>query len=126
MANCAKVILSAGRLTKDPQQKTWQGTTVVSFPVAVNTTKKEGDNYISDFYNVSVWGKAGEFLLPRLKKGSFVDVVGDLIQQTYTDQNTNEKRTTMSVRASDVHPLDFIQKFAEKKEEDESGDPPPF
>ena len=65
MSNCAKVSLT-GRLTKDPTQKTWQGTSVVSFTMAVNTTKKEGENFISDFYNISVWGKSAEFILPRI------------------------------------------------------------
>ena len=100
MSNCAKVSLT-GRLTKDPTQKTWQGTSVVSFTMAVNTTKKEGENFISDFYNISVWGKSAEFILPRIKKGSLVQVYGDLYQEPYTDRN-NEKRLGMSVRANEV------------------------
>ena len=103
MSNGAKVGLT-GRLTKDPVQKDWQGTTVVSFTMAVNTTKKEGDKYISDFYNVSVWGKLGEFILPRVWKGAMVQVYGDLQLQNYKDSNGVE-RQSLSVRASDVTPL---------------------
>ena len=103
MSNCAKVSLT-GRLTKDPVQKDWQGTTVVSFTVAVNTTKKEGDKYISDFYNVSIWGKSGEFILPRVAKGSMVQVYGDLTLTPYKDSNDND-RYSLNVRATDVLPL---------------------
>lgn len=109
MANGAKVALT-GRLTKEPVQKDWQGTTVVSFTVAVNTTKKEDDKYVSDFYNVSVWGKSGEFILPRITKGTMVQVYGDLQLQSYTDKTTGKERQSLSVRATDVLPLTGTQK----------------
>ncbi len=122
MANNAKVGLT-GRLTKDPTQKTWQNTTVVSFTVAVSTTKKEGDKYIADFYNVSVWGKTGEYLLPKISKGSLVQVYGEQIIQTYKDSNGVE-RVTPSVRATDVIPL--TKKEETHTQTDTNDDPPPF
>ena len=122
MSNGAKVSLT-GRLTKDPVQKNWQGTTVVSFSMAVNTTKKEGDKYLSDFYNVSVWGKSGEFILPRISKGSLVQVYGDLMLQTYKDSNNVEKQS-LSVRAIDVLPLSGNK--TQKKDNNDGDDPPPF
>ena len=121
MSNGAKVSLT-GRLTKDPTQKDWQGTTVVSFSVAVNTNKKKGDDYVADYYNVSVWGKQGEFILPRIEKGTLVQVYGDLVMQTYTDKN-NVERQSMAVRATDVMPLTAKKKTTEAKEDDEA---PPF
>ena len=120
MSNGAKISLT-GRLTKEPQQKNWQGTTVVSFTMAVNTTKKEGDKYVPDFYNVSVWGKSGEFILPRVTKGSLVQVYGDLILQNYTDKN-NVERQSLSVRATDVLPLTSNAK--KNAQEDDEGAPP--
>ena len=124
MSNGAKVSLT-GRITKEPTQKNWQGTTVVSFSVAVNTSKKDGDNYVSDFYNVSVWGKSGEFILPRISKGSMVQVYGDLILQTYTDKNNKEQKS-LSVRATDVIPLTPTGSSAKKKAEEENDEAPPF
>ena len=124
MSNGAKVSLT-GRLTKDPTQKNWQGTTVVSFSMAVNTTKKDGDKYIADFYNVSVWGKSGEFILPRVKKGSLVQVYGDLIMQPYTDKNGQE-RQSLSVRATDVLPLSSTSGEAKKSDTSTDDGPPPF
>ena len=121
MSNCAKVSLT-GRLTKEPTKKDWQGTSVVSFTVAVNTTKKEGDKYLSDFYNVSVWGKSGEFILPRISKGSMVQVYGDLVLQEYTDKN-NTKQKSLSVRAFDVVPLSPKKDAGTTASEDDGPDP---
>lgn len=100
MANYAKVALT-GRLTKEPKQSTYNNSTVISFSVAVYTTKKEGDKYVADFYNVSYWGKAAEIVFPKLDKGVLVQVYGDLYQEAYTDAK-GEKRLGMSVRANEV------------------------
>lgn len=104
MPNNAKAVI-VGNLTKDPVSNNYNGSTVVSFPVAVNTTKKEGDKYISDFYNVSVWGKTAEYVMPRLQKGTQVQVVGDLQLQSYKDKTTGADRQSLALRASEVLPL---------------------
>lgn len=124
MSNGAKVGLT-GRLTKDPVKKDYRGSTVVSFCVAVNTTKKEGDKYIADFYNVSAWGSLGDFILPRVKKGSLVQVYGDLQLQTYKDRN-NADQKTLSVRAIDAIPLTSLTPSETKNNNDEDDGPPPF
>ena len=126
MANGAKVSLT-GRLIREPEQKNWQGTTVVSFCIAVNTTKKGADNkYESDLYNISVWGKPGEFILPRIGKGILVQVYGDLILQNYKDKKTGEDRQALSVRATDVIPLQKKDGNNANNAAEESSDPPPF
>lgn len=102
MANGAKVALT-GRIIKDPTQRMWKDSTVVSFCVAVNTPKKEGDRYISDFYNVSVWGASGEFIMPRIEKGSLVQVYGDLTTSTYPKDGVD--KMSLNVRATEVIPL---------------------
>ena len=103
MANNAKVALT-GRLIREPKQSTYNNSTVVSFTVAVNTTKKDGDKYVSDLYNISIWGKSAEFILPRVSKGSLVQVYGDLYMDTYKDKN-NVERQSLTVRATEVLPL---------------------
>lgn len=104
MPNNAKCVI-VGNIIREPQTNNWQGTTVVSFPVAVNTTKKDGDKYISDFYNVSVWGKTAEYIQGRIQKGTMVQVAGDLTLQNYKDKNTGADRQSLSLRATDVLPL---------------------
>ena len=112
MANYAKVALT-GRLTKEPRKSTYNDNTVISFSVAVYTTKKVNDKYVTDYYNVSYWGKAAENVFTKLDKGVLVQVYGDLYQEEYTDSNNN-KRLGMAVRAYDVIKL----KDPESKSED--------
>lgn len=100
MANYAKVALT-GRLTKEPRKSEYQGSTVISFSIAVYTTKKVDDKYVADYYNVSYWGKPAENVFTRLNKGTLVQVYGDQYQEEYTDKN-GEKRLGMSVRANEV------------------------
>ena len=99
MANYAKVALT-GRLVKDPKQSTYNNSTVISFSVAVYTTKKVDEKYVADFYNVSFWGKPAENVFSKLSKGTLVQVYGDLYQESY--EKDGEKRVGMSVRASEV------------------------
>lgn len=100
MPNYAKVALT-GRLTREPRNGEYNGSTVISFSVAVYTTKKVDDKYVADFYNVSYWGKAAEAVYPKLAQGTLVQVYGDLYQEEYSDKQGNKKQG-MSVRASEV------------------------
>lgn len=123
MANYAKVALT-GRLTKEPRKSSYNDNTVISFSVAVYTTKKVDDKYVADYYNVSYWGKAAENVFPKLDKGVLVQVYGDLYQEPYTDTK-GEKRLGMSVRANEVIKLkdpegksENTHKAAKQTEED--------
>ena len=123
MSNCAKVSLT-GRLIKEPVKKLYNGTSVVSFSMAVNTTKKEGDNYVADFYNISVWGQSADFILPRIYKGAMVQVYGDLTLQAYVDKSGTQKQS-LSVRATEVIPLSPKKKTDTNANNDDD-EPPLF
>ena len=101
MSNNAKISLT-GRLVRAPKQSTYNNTTVISFTMAVYTTKKVNDKYVSDFYNVSYWGKPAETIFPKLAQGTMVVVHGDVYQEEYTSNKTGEKGLGMSVRATDI------------------------
>lgn len=104
MPNNAKVTI-LGNLTRDPATRTVGANNVVSFSVAVNTMSKKPDgNYDSNFYDVSVWGKQGEYLMQRIQKGTQVWVTGDLELASYTDKEGNP-RQTLRVNANDVRVL---------------------
>ena len=121
MANYAKVALT-GRLVREPKQNTYNNSTVISFSVAVYTTKKVDDKYVADYYNVSFWGKAAEIVLPKLDKGTMVQVYGDLYQEEYTDKS-GAKRQGMSVRANEVICLNPTKTTSKAKEEPTEEDP---
>ena len=101
MANNAKINI-LGNLTKDPELNNRNGVNVASLSVAVNTDAKNPDGtFKTDFYEVSVWGKQGEYLMQRLQKGSSVWVAGGLSTGEYVGRD-NQKHFTLRIRADDV------------------------
>lgn len=105
MPNGAKVCI-IGNLIKDPETSTTKAGNVTKFTVAVNTTMKKatGEGYESNYYNVAVWGKPGEWLMDKLQKGTSVEVVGGLMQRTYQNSNGQEAKS-LDVQAWSVQPL---------------------
>lgn len=111
-----KVILT-GNLTRDPElHETAAGKSVLKFDIAVNRGFKDADgNYITDFFNVSVWGDKGVNCGRYLFKGSKVGVVGRLQNRTYKDKEGNNRIVT-EVVAEDVEFLTPKKKDIEPEE----------
>lgn len=125
MACYAKVGIT-GRLAREPKQSTVNSTTVINFGVAVYTTKKENDKYVADFYNVNYWGKAAENVLSKLKKGTPVQVYGDLTMDEYVDKSGNKAKNP-SIRANEVIVLDVVfGNNAAQKEDNKQPEGLPF
>lgn len=84
-----------GRLTADMGSSpngfsyTQNGTAIGRFSVAVNRSRKQGDQWVEEvsYFNVTVFGKTAENLKPYLTKGQLVAVQGFLKQDRWTDQN---------------------------------------
>lgn len=78
-ANASISIL--GTVGRDPEMRyTPSGTAVTTFPVAVNTWRKSGDEgkEVTAWYRVSVFGKQAESVNQYVMKGSSVLVEGNL------------------------------------------------
>jgi len=104
MPNNAKITI-LGNLTKEPTVRQVGDSSVVALSVAVNTMNKADDgSYLSDFYDVSVWGKNGEYLMQKVQKGTQVWVTGDFATSTFTG-NDGQKRTALRITAMDVRPV---------------------
>jgi single-strand DNA-binding protein len=94
--NMNKVIL-AGRITADPELKqTPSGVSVCSFSIAVNRKAGKDKEQQADFFNCKAWRNTAEFVSKYFKKGSSICIVGNLQQNTWTDQN-GQKRYGMDV-----------------------------
>ena len=130
MPNDAHISL-VGNLISDPKNSQYNDSTVLTFGVSVATTKKKENSqyYETDIYNVSIWGKSGEFLMDKIQKGTMVWVDGELNMRTFKDRN-GEEHTTPNVKANSVKVLakgkgsGTTQKTAHKNEEAE--EEPPF
>ena len=72
-----------GRLTRDlngSDQREYaftpNGQARANISIAVNRSRKQGDQWVDEanFFNVTIWGKTAENLLPYLKKGKQICV----------------------------------------------------
>lgn len=103
--NFNKVMLG-GRLTNSPELKqTSNGVAVCSFSMAVNRKVKQGNEQLTDFFNVTAWRGTGEFVSKYFKKGSSIFVVGTIQNRSWTDSN-GQKRLVTDIVADEVSFVD--------------------
>lgn len=89
-------ITIAGRIVgKDAVKKEVGAGSLVSF--AVSDSKKIKGEWVTTFFDVSLWGSRGDGLLPYLMKGTNVVVVGELQPPVVKGE-----KCYLSVRAHDV------------------------
>lgn len=90
-----------GNLTRDPESRTTDTSSVCSFTVAVNRYK--GD--VADYFRVSAWGGRGESCQSYLHKGSKVCVVGRISANVY-QANDGTAKVSLDLLAEEVEFLD--------------------
>lgn len=96
----------SGRLTRDPNLKTFQsGSMVVELSLAVNRKFGAEAREETAFIDVEAWGKLAEIIKDRASKGSFVVVTGRLKQDSW--ETEEGKRSKLLVVAEDfIHVRD--------------------
>ena len=111
-----------GRLGKDPEIRyTPKGSKVCTFSVAVGRRWKSGEEIkeATDWFNIEVWGKLGEFCQSYLTKGRLVYLEGRL--QTDRYEQEGETRYFTKVIARNLQVLDYKPE-EETVEEEEEGE----
>ncbi len=77
-----------GRLTRDPEVKTSQsGSTYVNFSVAVNHGKDQQGQDEATFVELTAFGKTGEIVSQKLRKGARVSASAELRLDKWVGQN---------------------------------------
>lgn len=103
-----------GRLTRDlngSDQREYaftpNGQARANVSIAVNRSRKQGDQWVDEanYFNVTIWGKQAENLLPYLKKGKQIAVEGYLKQDRWQDKTTGQTRSSVSIVANNVQLL---------------------
>lgn len=80
-----------GKLGKDVEVKSVNGTTLAKFSIAENVGF--GDKQVTIWYDVSLWGKQAESkLIDYLNKGTQVHISGEFSQREYNGKQYNEIR----------------------------------
>lgn len=103
-----------GRLVRDlngsdPREYAFtpNGQARANISIAVNRSRKQGEQWVEEahFFNVTIWGKTAENLLPYLKKGKQICVEGYLKQDRWQDKATGQSRSSVSIVANNVQLL---------------------
>ena len=102
-----------GNLTKDCEvRKTKTGLSVCDFTVAVNKRMKSSDgswDEIATYVRCQAWRSTADFLGLYGKKGSLLQVVGELRDASWTDQS-DVRHDLMKVEASAVNLLERVRR----------------
>ena len=81
-------VMEIGRITKDPAlRKTQNGTSVVSFVLAVNRKVKKEGQPEADFISHVAWNKTADFMAQYVKKGALLGLEGHIQTRNYDDRD---------------------------------------
>ena len=82
-----KIILM-GRLTRDPEVRYGgaSNTAIAKFSIAVDRRFKRDGEPTADFFNVTAFGKQGEFVEKYLHKGTKIVLDGEIRHDNYTNK----------------------------------------
>lgn len=100
-------VMLMGRLTKDPEVRTGESTTVAKYTLAVNRKFKKDGEPTADFIPCVVFGRSAEFTEKYFRKGMQVAISGRIQTASYTNKDGNKVYTTDVVVEE--------QEFAESK-----------
>jgi single-strand DNA-binding protein len=109
-----------GRLGKDPEMRfTPKGSKICHFSLAVGRRWRSGEEVkeATDWFNIEVWGKLGEFCQNYLSKGRLVYLEGRL--QTDRYEHEGETRYFTKVVARQLQVLDHKPEEEPVVEEEE-------
>lgn len=107
-----KVIL-VGRLTKDPEIRATENTTIAMYSLAVDRKFKRDGEPTADFITCKAFGRCGEFAEKYLHKGTKIAVVGRIQTGSYTNKDGNKVYTTDVI----VDEHEFVESKANNQEE---------
>lgn len=86
-----------GRLGQTPEVKTFNGTKMMRFSIAINDfiVLKNGDKKEETYWhNIVIWGKQAENAEKLLEKGMEVLIDGKLVSRTWADKNGGKRYIT--------------------------------
>lgn len=104
MSSFNKVMIM-GNVTRDIELRyTSKGTAVTDLGVACNRRFKQGEEWVDEvmFVDVTLWGKTAELAGKYLRKGRGVFIEGRLQKDTWVDQQSGKKRSSLKVVGENI------------------------
>lgn len=105
MSDVNSVVL-VGRLTRDAELKYTQGgMAICRFSLAINRRRKNGEEWVEEanYFDIVLWGKAGETINQYLTKGKQVAIEGELRQNRW--EQDGQARSKVEIFANNVQLL---------------------
>ncbi|MEI6124363.1 MAG: single-stranded DNA-binding protein [Bacteroidota bacterium] len=97
----------------NPEVRTLKnGNQMIRFSLATSTSYKNSNNeWIHDttWHNVVMWDKLSEEGLEKIKKGTFVKLVGKIVYRQYADKN-GVKQNVVEIRANSFDTVEIVKK----------------
>lgn len=93
-----------GRLGNDPELRVVGNGIKTSFRLAHNTMRQDGTKGPTTWIDVEAWDDLAEAVSNWAAKSNYVRVTGRLIQQTWDDKTTGQKRSKHVIRAREIAP----------------------
>lgn len=104
----APIITVVGNITADPELRIGaSGASWVSFTVANTQWKRNGEQWEeagTSFYDVKAFKTLADNISESLTKGNKVIVVGRMVQESWEDKKTGDKRSKFVITADAVGP----------------------
>lgn len=98
-----------GRLVKPNELKSYNSQngngTVLKNTIAIKGKKKD-ESYFIDF---TAWGKTAEYLAQYSNKGDKIAISGELVQESWQDNQSGQKRSKISINVVNVEILSTSQ-----------------
>lgn len=95
-------IVIHGRLTADPElRQTQSGVSVCNFSVAVDRAYKQGEEKVTDFFNVVCWRGLADMVSKCFTKGKEIVVSGTMQSRKWVD-NDGSNRVSWEIVANTV------------------------
>jgi len=113
-----------GYVGRDPEERfTSGGKKVISFPVAVSVMKNK--EKMTVWYKINCWDEKFSGIIPHIKKGSSLVIVGELNAPTTYQNKNGDIAIDLSIKANSI---DFcpISKPENKDDQKISKDPSVF
>lgn len=98
-----------GRLTRDVETKYLpSGTAIADMSLAVGKTWNDNSGQKKErtsFFDVTAFGRTAEVAGEYLRKGAQVLISGELVQETWDDKQTGQKRSKVKVHCNELKML---------------------
>lgn len=89
MSNQTNIVILQCGVTQDPVKKQAGEYTVATFSVA--NSRGFGQKVKTHYFNVEAWGKTAETILNYVRKGTQLNIEGELKYEAFEDQQGNKR-----------------------------------